>query len=159
MICDKESVEPLKKIHKRTKRMRVLIAGCVVCIIFLLFFTGYSVKYRGIACLANKSIEQSAHYSKSDILSAMDVVQKRFKHDFDGCMLTKLEYVDDLSEAAEKDWANQYNADEAIILTSSFKVLAWGGDGSLNRGDTYEEWEWILTREDGGEWQLQTWGY
>lgn len=159
IIYDKESVEPLRKIHKRTKLMKRIITGCVVCIILLLIYTGYSMKYRGITCFANRSIEKSSHYSKSEIVSAMDLVQKKFKFDFGGCVLTKLEYADDYSEGVEKEWANQYNADEAIVLTSSFKVFSWGGDGSLYQGDTYQDWEWILTRDDGEEWQLQTWGY
>ena len=56
-------------------------------------------------------------------------------------------------------WAEQYDAEQAIVLVSSFDVDSSGGDGSLNPNSTYDNWKWILTRNDNEKWTLQTWGY
>jgi hypothetical protein len=37
-------------------------------------------------------------------------------------------------------------------------VDEFGGDGSLNPGDTYRNWKWILKETQFG-WVLETWGY
>ncbi len=50
-----------------------------------------------------------------------------------------------------KDWADRNNADEVIVLLSSFDVDSSGGDGSLNPNSTYSDWKWILVRTDGGQ--------
>ena len=59
----------------------------------------------------------------------------------------------------QPEWARQYGADEAIVLLSDFSVSRFGGDGSLDPNENYINWKWILTRSDGGAWELRTWGY
>ena len=61
-----------------------------------------------------------------------------------------IKYVNELDE--EKDFT------QAIIFVSDFHspkeaIGAWEEDKK------YEDWNWILARTDGGEWQLLTWGY
>ena len=46
-----------------------------------------------------------------------------------------------------------------IVLLSSFDVAIFGADKSLNAGDTYDDWNWILVRKDGGEWEHVDHGY
>ena len=51
------------------------------------------------------------------------------------------------------------NADEVIVLLSSFDVDSSGGDGSLNPNSTYDNWSWILVRTSGGKWKHVDHGY
>lgn len=98
-------------------------------------------------------------YTKSEIDAAADTVVKYFEDHFDGCVLTEMRYMGDDSAEVFAEWAEQYDAEQAIVLTSSFDVDASGGDGSLNPNTTYDGWQWILTRNADESWTLQTWGY
>jgi hypothetical protein len=57
------------------------------------------------------------------------------------------------------DWAKRNDADEVIVLTSSFDVDASGGDGSLNPNSTYTKWMWILVRNKVEKWKHVDHGY
>lgn len=98
-------------------------------------------------------------YSQEDIYAAMSEVTEHFAEEFNGCMLTNLVYDETYSLQRAEEWAKQYGDDEAIILLSSFDVSERGGDGSLEPGQTYRDWQWVLTRDEGEDWELQTWGY
>lgn len=102
---------------------------------------------------------ESEIFTEREIEDAMEVAMNYFRKEFDGCTMTKIEYEEIRSQAASIEWAQQYGADEGIVLYSSFDVDASGGDGSLNPNSTYNNWQWILTRDTGGEWVLRTWGY
>lgn len=71
-------------------------------------------------------------YSDSDIEAAFQTVKDYFGNEFDGCTLTKLTYPGDTYADEFYEWAEQYDADEAIVILSSFDVDSSGGDGSLN---------------------------
>ncbi len=98
-------------------------------------------------------------YSERDIQKAADVVKDYFKAEFDGCTLTQLRYPGDEAFRLFDQWAEQYGADEAIVLYSSFNVDDSGGDGSLNPNSTYDNYAWILVRNQGGSWEHKTHGY
>ena len=104
-------------------------------------------------------IGESDLYTTGDIESAMAVVEKEFKRSFRNCTLTKLWYDERVCKLEQEDWTEQYQADEAIVLLSDFEVGKTGGDGSLDPGTSYKNWEWILVRNAGSEWELKTWGY
>jgi len=123
--------------------------------------TQYDMKLLGIrvqAAIRCPAGYESDIYSQEDIGQAVDIVTKYFYKEFEGCDLTALWYDEDFSEKQAVEWAEQYEAEEAIVLLSSFKVDASGGDGSLNPNSTYNNWNWVLVRS-GGEWELKTWGY
>ncbi len=103
-------------------------------------------------------IGPSEIYTEREIEAAMDLVLRQFK-DFEGCTLTRLYYEEERSVKVSGEWAAQYDADEAIVLYSSFEVDPRGINPSLNPGQTYENWSWVLTRSNGGRWTLQTSGY
>ncbi len=105
------------------------------------------------------SMDASNIFSEQDIRDAMNIVTAHFREHFGGCTLTDLTYDEAFSAKHSAERATQYQADQAIILKSSFDVDYTGGDGSLNPNSTYTEWQWILTRNSGGAWELQTWGY
>ena len=98
-------------------------------------------------------------YSEEDINAAIDTIKKEFKNDWKGCILTEIYYAGDDSSKDHQDWANRNNADEVIVLQSSFDVDSSGGDGSLNPNSTYNGWNWILVRTNGGQWQHVDHGY
>lgn len=98
-------------------------------------------------------------YSQEDIYDAMEEVTEHFAEEFPGCMLTNLVYDEAYSLQSAEQWAKQYGDEEAIVFLSSFDVSETGGDGSLEPGQTYRDWQWILTRDKGEDWELQTWGY
>lgn len=102
---------------------------------------------------------ESERYSKAEISRAMDQVEDHFRNEFDGCKLLDLRYDEEKTRAEAEEWAQQYGADEAIVLYSDFEVDSSGGDGSLNPDSTYRNWKWILTRSGNGAWELKTWGY
>lgn len=104
-------------------------------------------------------IGSSDVFSQEDIESAIKIVTEYFQKEFEGYTLRTIEYNEPETLRRAKEWAEQYDAEEAIVLLSSFTVGIHGSDGSLNPGDTYTDWQWILTRNSGEAWKLQTWGY
>lgn len=98
-------------------------------------------------------------YSQEDINAAIDTIKKEFMMNWGGCTLTEIYYAGDDSSKDHQDWADRNNADEVIVLLSSFDVDSSGGDGSLNPNSTYSDWSWILVRTNGGKWQHVDHGY
>ena len=101
----------------------------------------------------------SRKYSKKEIASAIDTIKDEFKKEWSGCTLTKIYYAGDDISAQYQDWADRNNADEVIVLLSSFDVDSSGGDGSLNPNGTYDNWNWILVRSGNGKWKHVDHGY
>jgi hypothetical protein len=136
------------------------INGSVFMKKFLAFFLAivlvFCLSGCGIPFTAKKIIDDSDIYSKRDIEKAMNRVYSQFAL-FEGCILLELEYDEEYSKERMADWAENYNADEAIVLLSKFYVF--GENGSLEPGETYSKWNWILVRNKGGFWELKTWGY
>ena len=97
-------------------------------------------------------------YTQDEIADAAEVVIQLFDENFAGCTLTALRYPCD-DAVAFQAWAQQYDADQAIVLVSDFNVDETAGDGSLEPNSTYEDWQWILVRNQGGSWEAKTWGY
>ena len=141
------------------KRKTVIVIVAAICVIGAILLFSQLSKGGDISHV-NRTIPQSEIYSEQDIADAMDIVEKTFKSNFDGCTLTDLWYDEDKSASSSDEWAAQYHADEAIVLLSNFNVDSSGGDGSLNPNSTYTNWYWILVRDQGSDtWKLGTWGY
>ena len=102
---------------------------------------------------------ESDTYSEKDIASAIDVIVDEFQKNWKGCTLKEIRYAGDELCAKEKEYAERFNADEVIVLLSSFDVDSSGGDGSLNPDSTYTDWNWILVRTNGGKWRHVEHGY
>jgi len=129
---------------------------CTMLCIMLLF---------GLSACGGDVSEEKTHnvesesYSEEDIKAAIDTIKKEFKSGWKGCTLTEIYYAGDDCTKDHKDWADRNNADEVIVLLSSFDVDSSGGNGSLNPNSTYSDWKWILVRTDGGKWQHVDHGY
>ena len=98
-------------------------------------------------------------YSADDINSAVDTIEKEFDANWNGCTLTEIYYAGDDYCTDFQEFADRNNADEVIVLLSSFDVDSSGGEGSLNPNSTYNNWNWILVRTKGGKWQHIDHGY
>ena len=96
---------------------------------------------------------KSKIYTSNDIKSAIETNVKEFAKDWKGCTLKEINYAGDETSKEYQDWADRSDADEVIVLLSTFDVDSSGGDGSLNPNSTYDNWNWILVRTDGGKWQ------
>ena len=97
-------------------------------------------------------------YSQEDIDAAIDVIVKEFNANWTGCTLKEIYYAGDEMVKENESRAADYDADQVIVLLSTFDV---GADyqGSLEPGSTYKDWNWILVRKAGGEWQHVDHGY
>lgn len=102
---------------------------------------------------------ESEIYTADEIKSAIEVIEQEFDIGWSGCTLTEIYYAGDQTSKDYQDWADRNDADETIVLLSSFDVDESGGDGSLNPNSTYDNWMWILVRTNGGEWKHVDHGY
>ena len=117
-----------------------------------------------VACGGNvKNVKitdySSEIYSDAEIENAIDVAINYFKKNFEGCTLTEITYLGDDKLNNWQEFAERNNADDVMVLVSSFNVGASGGDGSLNPNSTYTNWKWILVRTNGGKWEHVDHGY
>lgn len=131
--------------------------GLVVFALFVFVF-GLCACSGGNVAHVDMQIGESEIYEDAEIRQAMDIVKIYFSAEFAGCELTELWYDEQASQEEAEEWAEQYDAEQAIVLFSNFKVDESGGDGSLEPNATYSNWNWILVR-DGWNWNLKTWGY
>lgn len=140
---------------KRLRRALPLLAAAAVVVIAA--FGALSL-LGGKTHALHREIGGSSQYTASDVRRAMNVVEWRFRLGFRGCSLLELAYDEEFSADRGREWAEQYGAEEAIVLTSSFEV-GENGPVTLEPNRTYRNWQWILTRSGGGSWKLQTNGY
>jgi len=101
---------------------------------------------------------ESELYTETEIREAMDQVLKQFGKGFGGCVMLKLWYDEESSLKEADEWAQQYGAEEAIVLYSNYWVDGSGRSPSLNPSSLYQNWSWILIR-NGGKWEIKDWGY
>ena len=141
-----------KRSYMMNKRTTAILIVFEIVVLFL------------CACGGNVSAAKTHNvdselYSQKDIDAAIETVKKDFEREFKGCTLTEIFYSGDDFSKDYQEWAVRNNADEVIVLLSSFDVGAFGGDGSLETNHTYDNWKWILVRADGGQWQHVDHGY
>lgn len=133
----------------------------IITLIITLIFIGCGRKDSGgnIDSVYVPDWKPSDIYSDDDIEAAFQTVKNYFCNEFDGCTLTKIYYPGDTYADEFNEWSKQYDAAEAIVILSSFDVGSSGGNGSLNPNSTYDDWKWILIRNDGGDWEHVDHGY
>ena len=117
-----------------------------------------------VGCGGNVSSVEITDYSSEiytdvEIESAIDVTLDYFKKEFEGCTLTEITYLGDEELSGYQEFADRNDAEDVIVLVSTFDVDDSGGDGSLNPNSTYRNWKWILVRTDGGKWVHVDHGY
>lgn len=126
----------------------LLLGAALIC--------GYT---RGDVKNVERIVGESEVHDTKDIEKAIDAVVRAFEREFPGCTLLEVVYDEEVSEKHSDEWAEQYEADEAIVLFSSFYVDEKGGKGNLNPDYTYKNYQWVLIRDRWGGWKIQTTGY
>ena len=108
----------------------------------------------------NVKIKQvtSEMYSQQDISMAIDALIEEFDSDWNNCTLNELYYAGDKVTQEHQEWAERYDADEAIVLSSVFFVDRADSAASMNAGTTYE-WIWILVRTGDENWTCVDYGF
>ena len=132
------------------KRLLSFVFVCLLCL--SLCSCGSNVKNAKILQV------KSELYSQEDIEKAVNTVIRRFDMRMNNCILNEICYAGDDVTTEHQEWADRYDADEAIVLDSEFFVQRSDGAASLNEGSTYY-WIWILVRTSGGKWKLVDYGF
>ena len=97
-------------------------------------------------------------YTDRDITSAMEVVLEDFQGKNDRILL-KLSYAGDGAIADYADWAVRNNADDVIVFLTDYYISFFSDTPTQNAGSTYKNWNFILVRTRGGEWEIVDQGY
>ena len=134
-------------------RRYIAILCTVLCLLSLTACGGGDVSEVGIREFTSEI------YTDKEVEFAINEILRYFKKNFDGCTLREITYAGDEKTQAHAEWAERHNADDVIVLTSTFDVDSSGGDGSLNPDSTYNRWMWILVRDGNGRWKHVDHGY
>lgn len=134
--------------------MRKIVSLCICCILALcLCSCGGNVKN-----VKTHKVD-SELYTQDDINAAIKTIKEEFNDNWKGCTLTDIYYAGDKSLNSYQASVYSNDADEVIVLLSSFDVDSSGGDGSLNPNSTYDDFRWILVRKKGSKWKHVDGGY
>ena len=121
-----------------------------------------------VSACGGKTIDVPVDYGKSELYTqaemdeAISMIQKEFAG-WEGCELHSVAYAGDECMTEENiAWMNSLqdgrNYTQCIEFISSFRSPKEGG-GAWEPDTEYENYQWWLAREDGGSWELLTWGY
>ncbi len=101
-------------------------------------------------------------YTKEDIEAAFDAIESEFASGFKGCTLKELRYDDEI-EAQYLDETpehKQKGTGDRIVVLSEFTTNWQASDEGFSPNDSYEDWQWILTRpSQHSPWEVVGWGY
>ncbi len=103
----------------------------------------------------------SAIYSDEDIADAMAVAYAEYEKmmkDYDHRLESMYYYQCDELVPLYKEHAQRNNADEVIVIKSSFTTLAPAPSG-MDEFYDYTDYMWILVRNKGGKWRVVDSGY
>lgn len=131
---------------------RKWIAALLV-VLSVLLLTGCD---HGNADFVTRETSESALFSQKEQSGAMDAVCQQFEKGFPGCYLLKLWY--DEAETLRETERHELPQGDVMVLTSHFWVDGSGKSSGLNPASFYQNWKWILVRENG-TWKVEDWGY
>ena len=112
----------------------------------------------------NASIDYgtSEIYTEDDMEEMVDLIEEEFST-WNGCELHALRYGgDELANEENLQYVNSMRDDKSFVDCAVFQ-----GDfhspvedkGAWDPDTEYTDWNWWLAREEGGNWELITWGY
>lgn len=128
-------------------------------ILLLLFavcgFLAVSDNTRG----AEIELEGSEIYTEAELRAAANVVLRRFRHF--PARLERLWYDEERCIKEREYFSAQYDAEDVLVLMSDFTANKGKTthNSGFEPGRQYTNWTWVLVRNDGGAWQLKTYGY
>jgi hypothetical protein len=107
----------------------------------------------------NIEISETELFSKEDIEHAMAIVLGRFVEYYGDCILYRINYDDEVSNAV-LNWDRGYKLDpdcEWIAIDTDF--YSGYADTGLADNQNYSGWHWVLYRENAdSDWILHSWG-
>lgn len=134
--------------------MKKKLIVAIILIIILIIAIVVIFNKKGDISNVNIISKESEIYSKNDIESAINETLRYFKKNFKGCSLLELEYIGDEENNNYIDWARRNNKEQVIVFISSFNVDSSGGEhGALNPNSKYEDYKFILVRNNNGIWK------
>ena len=105
------------------------------------------------------NIGQSSVFSEDEIKYGTEYVIAAFGTHFPECELVSVTYDDTFSSSQDEINKQQYGEADYVVFTTDFTVPADYVDGPLNAGETYEDYQWILTMNEAGQWELVSCGW
>ena len=107
-----------------------------------------------------KIVDHSSEiYSDEDIEAAMKVVMQAFDESSELWYLLELSYIGDDRMEDYQDYAEREEADEVIVLLSDFYISIFSTSPVMNTGSKYQDYMWILVRNEGTDWRIVDRGY
>ena len=126
--------------------------------LFLIFVLLLSLTSCGTLNFVDIEEFSSEIYTARDIADAMEVVLEEFQGKTDRILLN-LSYIGDSRLADYEDWADRNGADDVIVFLTDYYVSFFSDTPTQNTASEYENWNLILVRTNGGEWEIVDQGY
>ena len=151
---------------RRTEHIRIsrcLLTSVFICIVILtataaFLFAATPKAHPGKVNSVQLSFDESEQYTQTDLYLCADIVYETFREDYKGCRLLSLSYDEEFSKICNLSrsiYGNGSTKYDIIVLLSD-----WTTDRPMFHNDmTYEKWQWIFIRAEGGEWELKGQGY
>ena len=101
---------------------------------------------------------ETALYSREEMVSAVKVITETF-FTWEGCRLYEVTFAGDTLCREELEYCRELGDkayDSCIVFRTRFRSPIRGG-GAWNPNTVYD-WSWYLAKENGGNWELLTWG-
>ena len=116
----------------------------------------------GMSNTPDEDYGESALYTPAELQAAAALIMEQFAS-FEGCELHSLRYAGDVCNSTGNiQWMNSLGENTSFTqvaeFLSDFHSPVEGG-GAWEADMEYKDWQWWLAREEGGDWQLMTWGY
>ena len=105
------------------------------------------------------NLGQSSVFSRDEIKYGSEYVVAAFGTYFPECELLNVTYDDVFSSSQDEINKQQYGDSDYVVFTTDFTVPADYTDGPLNAGETYDDYQWILTMNEAGQWELVSCGW
>lgn len=138
--------------------MRKRVIEVCICLVFVLLLGIGAYQAKTVKTVKTHEVASDL-YSKEEITDAINVVKNEMDVNWKGCDLQEIYYAGDETSKDYLNWATRNNADESLVLLSTFYVGNDFKDASLEPDSTYENWMWILVRTEDGQWKCVDWGY
>ena len=110
----------------------------------------------GFAETAAYAIDRATRFTEQDIRRAMNAVAAFVEEEWAGTALVELRYVEADSADPDAWWQDEEGRLEGILLYADLNSMPlW----DMETGYFAEDYQFILYREDGGEWYVGNHGY
>lgn len=145
--------------RKRSRKIRIIIVSVILGllltgIVIFLIPQPFSGLYAGDTSLVEVRQTPSDLYTQDEINNAIEVIKREFEN-WNGCKLHLIYYAgDDVCAEETKNRGVQ-----TMVLLSDFTAVNPGGDSGLNSNHTYHNWNWILIKNEKGQWEHIDHGY